>query len=206
MDPGSQFTSDEIALIADKAFFQAKARMMKKVRALLERLYAELKEDMAGAEFLTPRGFTPENAQFVKGEHLEDCPYQYLDFPKHFAGSEKFTFRSLFWWGHHFVFALMLEGGRLLQYKQNFINRYHTIAGHHLSLCLSPSLWEWKYGEGYTMPITHDCKPEVAAVLEGRSTIKIARFVPHADAAVREGAVTAIARDAFRAMRPIITP
>ena len=151
MDLDPQFTSDEIALIADEAFFRAKARAMKKVRALLERLYAELKEDLVGTEFLTPPGFDPENVQFVKGEHLEDCPYQYLDFPKHFAGSEKFTFRSLFWWGHHFVFALMLEGGRLVQFKQNLMNRYHTVAGRNLSLCLSPSLWEWKYGEGYEL-------------------------------------------------------
>ncbi len=206
MDLDPQFTSDEIALIADEAFFRAKARAMKKVRALLERLYAELKEDLVGTEFLTPPGFDPENVQFVKGEHLEDCPYQYLDFPKHFAGSEKFTFRSLFWWGHHFVFALILEGGRLVQFKQNLMNRYHTVAGRNLSLCLSPSLWEWKYGEGYTLPITHDCKSEVAAVLAGRGSVKIARFVSYADSAVREGTVAAIARDAFRAMRPIITP
>src|SRR5437867_12152710 len=162
MDELIQFTPEELSLIADEKFFRAKARVMKKVRNTLDGLNAVVKSELAGADLLSPTDFDPSRFQFGKGEHLEDFPYQYLDFPKHFQDENKLTFRSLFWWGHHFVFALILEGEGLLRYKQNLINRYHDVAGRHICLYLGPSLWEWKRGEVYTLPLTHDRKAEVA--------------------------------------------
>lgn len=200
------FTSDELALVADREFFRAKTRVTLKVRRTLEALHAGLQEDLADSKLVTPPGFDLTRCQFVKGEHLEDFPYQYLDYPKHFVGRDKLTFRSLFWWGHHFVFALMLEGEHLSRYKTNFLNRFQTVAGHRLSLCLSPSLWEWKCGDGYTLPITPGRRSEVAAVLSGRSSFKVARFVPYDDPAVRAGRVVEVGREALRGVLPIITP
>lgn len=199
------FTPDELALIADQEFFRAKARITSKMRRTLEALHAGLQEELAGAELVTPPDFDLARCQFVKGEHLEDFPYQYLDFPKHFIGRDKLTFRSLFWWGHHFVFALILEGETLSQYKRNFLTRFQTVAGRRLSLCLSPSLWEWKQGEGYTLPLTPERRSQVAAVLSSRSSFKVARFVPYDDPAVREGHVVELGREALRGVLPIIT-
>ena len=206
MNPPVFFTPDEIGLVGDEKFFRAKARVMRKVRETLDLLYLGLKADLAGATLLAPKDFDSTRSQFVKGEQLEDCPYQYLDFPKHFVVDDKFTFRSLFWWGHDFVFALILEGEGLLRYQQNLINRYHQVAGRHLSLCLGPSLWEWKRGEGYTLELTHDRKSEVSAVLSGRRFFKLARFLPLDDPAIREGRLVEIGREAFRAVLPVITP
>ncbi|WP_447973515.1 hypothetical protein [Nitrospira sp. Kam-Ns4a] len=200
MTPLGPFTSDELALIANEQFFRAKARVMGKVRGLLEELHGAFRAELAGVELLTPPGFDPGRFQLVKGEHLEDCPYQYLDFPKHFVGDDKFTFRSLFWWGHHFVFALILEGAGLLRYKQNLVNRYHEVAGRHVCLSLGPSLWEWKRGDGYTLPLTHDRKAEVAAVLSGRRFFKLARFVVPDDPAVREGRLVELGRETLRTL------
>ena len=205
MDPPIQFTLEEVGLLADEKFFPAKARIMKKVRSTLEVLHAGLKADLAGVELLAPAGFDPARFQFVKGEHLEHFPYQYLDFPKHFAGDDKFTFRSLFWWGRHVVFALIVEGEGLLRYKQNLINRFHDVAGRDLCLCLSPSPWEWKRGEGYTLPLTHDRKSEVSAVLSHRPFFKLARFVPLDDPAVKDGRLADIGRESFRSVLPVIT-
>jgi hypothetical protein len=199
------FTEDELRLIGDEQFFRQKARIMKKVRALLDGLHAGLQSDVAGANLLAPPSFNLKKYQFVKGEHLDDYPYQYLDFPKHFEGDEKFTFRALFWWGHHFVFALIVEGGALLQYKQNLINRYHQVAGKDLHLSLSPSPWEWNQGEGYTLPVTHDRKSEVAAVLGGRRFFKLCRFVRHDDPAVTGGRLIEIGRATFQSLLPVIT-
>jgi hypothetical protein len=200
------FTPEEISLIRDEAFFRAKARITKKVRGLLEEIHAVVKEELRDVELLSPEGFDLTSAQFVKGEHLEDSPYQYLDFPKHFSGDEKFTFRTLFWWGHHFVFALMLEGNGLLRYKQNLLSRYHAVGGGHLSLSLAGSLWEWRRGEGYTLELTPDRRSEVAAVLSGRPFFKLARFVALDDPAVRDGQLVDIARHTIRAVLPVITP
>ena len=205
MDEPILFMPDELSLMADEKFFRAKAKVMKKVRSTLDGLYAVLKRELAGADLLAPKDFDPSRFQFVKGEHLEDFPYQYLDFPKHFLDDNKFTFRSLFWWGHHFVFALILEGEGLLRYKRNLINRYHDMAGRHLCLCLGPSLWEWKRGEGYTLPLTHDRKSEVAAVLSDRPFFKVARFVSLDDPAFSEGQIVGVGRETFRAVLPIIS-
>jgi hypothetical protein len=199
------FTPDELSLVTDEQFFRAKARIMKKVKAQLEVLYAGLKADLAGVELLAPEGFDPANHQFVKGEHLEDFPYQYLDFPKHFTDDVKFTFRSLFWWGHHYVFALILEGGALPAYKKNLMDRYEKIADRGFSLCLGGSPWEWKRGEGYTMDLTWDRKADMTALLDRRSFVKLARFVPFDDPAVRDGRVPELGRATLRQFLPIIT-
>ena len=90
---------------------------MAKVRHMLTATHAALKEEVASASLVTPPDFNPANCQFVKGEHLELFPYQYLDFPKHFHDANTFTFRTLFWWGHHVVCALMLEGEGIKQHK-----------------------------------------------------------------------------------------
>ena len=127
MDP-TVFTPEESTLITDDKFFRAKARIMSKVRGMLDTLYAGLLEELRGVDLIAPHGFNPLAHQFVKGEHLEDFPYQYLDYFKHFDEDNKFTFRSLFWWGHYYVFALILEGERLIEYKKNFVNRYEQLA------------------------------------------------------------------------------
>lgn len=198
-------TPEEIALVSDDKFFRAKAGITPKIRAMLEAVHGALKEELAGVSLIEPPGFDPKKCQYVKGEHLEDYPYQYLDFPKHFEGDEKFTFRTLFWWGHHVVFALILEGSHLRSYKQNLINRYGQVAGRDLHLCLSPTPWEWKQGQGYTMPLTRDRKSEAAAVLSNRPFFKLARFIPMDDPVVRKGRLAQAGRQALADMLPVIT-
>jgi hypothetical protein len=194
----------EIALVADDTVFRAKAAIQGKVRALLEAVHAALKDELAGVPLIEPPGFDPSRYQYVNGEHLEDHPYQYLDFPKHFEGCNAFTFRTLFWWGHHVVFALILAGDGLQTYKHNLIHRYGQIADRDLSLCLSPTPWEWKRGPGYTLPLTRDRKPEVAAVLSDRLFVKLARFVPIGDPIVQEGRLVQAGREAFRILLSVI--
>ena len=200
------FTPEELNLIAEEKFFRAKARIMKKVRATLDALYAELRNELNGVELLAPRSFNPKAHQFVKGEHLEEFPYQYLDYFKHFEGENKFTFRSLFWWGHHYAFALILEGEGLSQYKNNLVNHYDKIADKGLSLCLGGTPWEWKRGEGYTMELTWDRKVDLVALLSNRSFLKLARFVPFDDPAVSAGKIVDVGRTTLQALVPVITP
>ena len=199
-------TPAELALVADGELFRSKERTILKMQALLAMLQAGLREDLEKTTLLFPPGFDPAKAQSVKGERLEACPYQYLDYPKHFLGDEKFTFRSLCWWGHHLVFAMIVEGGQVKQCKKNFFDRFHRLAGQGLELSLAPTLWEWKRGEGYTLPITHDRKAQLAAVLSGRAWFKIARFVPLDSPALREGRLPEIGRETFRSFFPLLSP
>lgn len=200
------FTPSEVGLMRDTEFFHAKARIMAKVRQQLEATHAALKRELTGVDLLAPSDLDLGKHQFVKGENLDAFPYQYVDFPKHFTGDEKFTFRTLFWWGHHFVFAMVLEGKDLLQYKRNLINRYREIAEREIHISLAPTLWEWRSGTGYTLPLTADRKPEVGAVLSGRTAFKLVRFLPCDDPAVASGRVPAIACEALRAILPVIRP
>lgn len=199
------FTSDEVNLIADEDFFMAKARISAKVRQTLAALHQVLREELNGRDLIVPKAFDPDAFQFVKGEHLEDFPYQYLDCPRHFTREEKYSFRSLFWWGHHVVFAMILEGSHMRRYKQNLINRYLDVADRKICLCLSSSLWEWKQGPGYTLELTHTRKSEVAAVLAHRPFFKLARFISMDDPIISAGGLPEAGREAFRAVLPVIT-
>lgn len=198
-------TDEEAALVADAQFFRKKERISAKVRAQLDATYTGLAEELSHASLVTPPGFNPRAHQFVKGEHLESFPYQYLDYPKHFDGVNKCTYRTLFWWGHHLACALILEGEGIKQYKKNLVDRFHQVAGHELELSLAPTLWEWKRGEGYTLPVTHDRKAQIASVLAERRFIKIVRFVPMTDARLQAGMLPELSRETFRSILPIVT-
>jgi hypothetical protein len=198
------FTDEETALLTDAAFFQKKAKISEKIRAQLESTRHALREEVSRIVLPDLAGTDPTSSQLVKGEHLESYPYQYLDCPKHFLASEKRTFRTLVWWGHHVACAWILEGSLMQQYKKRLVDRFHVVAGRHLELSLAPTLWEWKQGEGFTLPITHDRKAQVAAVLAERSILKIVRFLPLGDPVVRRGALAEFSREAFRAMVPIV--
>ena len=90
------------------------------------------------------------------------------------------------------------------QYKRRLVDRFHMVAGQELELSLAPTLWEWKRGEGFTLPITHDRKAQIAAVVAERSILKIVRFLPFDDSRVQSGALAEMSREVFRAMLPIV--
>ena len=70
---------------------------------------------------------------------------------------------------------------------------------------MAPTLWEWNRGEGYTLPITHDRKAQIAAVLAERSFVKIVRFLPCIDPRMQSGLMPEFSRETFRAILPIVT-
>jgi hypothetical protein len=204
MVEGLSFSEEETMLLTDAEFFQKKARISEKIRRQLEAARETLKEELGNIVLPELLQFDASSTQLVKGEHLERFPYQYLDCPKHFHGPDKRTFRTLVWWGHHVAWAWILEGTLIRQYKKHLVDRFHLIAGRQLELSLAPTLWEWKGGEGFTLPITHDRKAQIAAVIAERSILKIARFLPFADARVRHGELAELTRETFRDMLPIV--
>ncbi|MBD0316368.1 MAG: hypothetical protein ICV75_06730 [Nitrospiraceae bacterium] len=206
MTPPITLADEDLTLLTDAHYFRKKAAITVKLRRMLEATEKALQQDLAALSLIVPPGFDPASRQLVKGEHLEECPYQYLDCPKHFDGVNKFTFRTLVWWGHHAVCALLLEGTELKQYKRRIVDRYHQLAGHDLELSLAPTLWEWKRGEGYTLPITHDRKAQIAAVLAERPFLKILRCIPLNDARLQAGHLPEFSSETFHAIVPIVTP
>ena len=199
------FTPKEIERITDKDFFLDKATISKKIRQNLEHLHESYQQEIRKHKLITPDDFQPHAFQFVKGENLENFPYQYLDYPRFYTREIKFAFRTLFWWGHHIIFALILEGGDIRRYKENLINRFSEITGQEVCLCLDNSLWEWKYGPGYTLELTQDRKPEAAAVLANRPFFKLARFVPFDAPIVATNAFYQQGQETLRTMLLVIT-
>ena len=198
------FSDEEAALLTDADFFQKKARISEKIRRQLEAARDILKAELSHVALPELPKSDSSSTQLVKGEHLECFPYQYLDCPKHFHGDEKRTFRTLVWWGHHVAWAWILEGTLMRQYKKRLVDRFHVIAGRQLEMSLAPTLWQWNRGEGFTLPITHDRKAQIAAVLAERSILKVIRFLPFADSRVRQGKLAELTRETFRDMLPIV--
>jgi hypothetical protein len=195
---------DEMTLLADTQFFRRKATIMAKSRAMLMQAHSVLQREFAGVRLVVPPGFSLDVHQLVKGEHLEDFPYQYLDYPKHFDGANICTFRTLLWWGHHLCCALLLGGDHMKDYKKHIVDRFHQVAGKDLEVSLAPTLWEWKRGEGYTLPLTHDRKAQIAAVLAERSFVKIIRCVPLTDPRIADGGLPHLCGETLRSMLPIV--
>ena len=204
MDSSIHFTQAERSLIQDTHFFQTKAIISQKVKQILEQLHAALKEDLAGSSLLAPEGIDITTGQFVKGEHLHDFPYRYLDFPKYFSQDEKFTFRSLFWWGHHFIFALILEGRRLDQYKQNLLKSYDRLADQGLYLLMAPTLWEWEKRPELLLEIRNDNREEVEAALATRRFLKIHRYIDFENPVFEKGRLAEEGVATFRLMKAIM--
>ncbi len=206
MDIDTSFTADEWQVFANHDFFLKKAAISAKLKHALEQLHLALQPELAAHQLLAPDGFDTEAFQFVKGEHLEDCPYQYLDFPRYYTRQDKLAFRSLCWWGHHLVFALIVEGPLVKQYRLNLFNHFSEIADRQLSLCLSPSLWEWKTGSGFTLDITQNRRSEIAAALDRRTSFKIAHFMPLEDLTADADPIINTGVTTFKSILPIIRP
>ena len=206
MNTNNSLTQDEWSVFANQEFFLKKAVISAKLKGTLEQLHLALQPELAAHPLLAPGDFDSESVQFVKGEHLEDCPYQYLDFPRYYTRQDKLAFRSLCWWGHHLVFALIVEGPLVKRYRVNLFNRFSEVADRQLSLCISSSLWEWKAGPGFTLDITHNHRSKIAAALDRRTFFKIARFIPLKDFEADTDHIIEAGVATFEAILPIITP
>ncbi len=200
----NSLTTEEWGVFANHEFFSKKAAISAKLKGTLEQLHIALKPELASFQLLAPDGFDAEAFQFVKGEHLEDCPYQYLDFPRYYTRRDKLAFRSLCWWGHHLVFALIVEGPLVKQYRLNLFKHFSEIADRQLSLCLSPSLWEWKAGSGLTLDITLNRRSEIAAAIERRTSFKIAHFIPLENLTADTDQIIKAGINTFQSILPMI--
>ncbi|MBN4054377.1 hypothetical protein JYT87_01575 [Nitrospira defluvii] len=204
IDPFQHFTQKERECIEDVHFFKTKAIITQKIKQFLHEFYDALKTEIVIETLLRPQGFDSQNRQFVKGEHLLDFPYQYLDYPKFFLHGEKFTFRTLFWWGHYFVLAWTLEGEFLQHYKQNLLGHYKQLADKGLFISLADTPWEWRKGSEHLIEIRVENEKEIALVLKKRPFLKVQFFIDFDHPALLEGGLKEEALKGFRLILPIV--
>lgn len=175
------------------------------MKDFLQQLHHHLKEVNPSIPFLAIESFDTSTFQFVKGEHLLDFPYLYLDFPKYFKRDEMFTFRTLFWWGHYFVLAWILQGKYLDRYKQNLLRSYDGLADRGLFILMSDNPWEWRKGSEYLLEIRSENYEEISALLKTRSFLKVHRYIEFDSPAVMEGKLIEETLASFHLMQPIVS-
>ena len=198
-------TDTERRLLQDTTFFPAKAAIAEKVKQWLTELRDALRTEMASGCFLAPEGTDVQQGQLVKGEHLLDFPYHYLDCPKYFSQGEMFAYRTLVWWGHHVVFALILQGEHLARYKANLLAAYDQLADRGLSLLMTDTPWEWRQGDAYLLPLLRRNRDVVEAALAGRPFLKLHRCLPFDHPSIIDGRLAEEGVNTFRLLAPIFT-
>ena len=198
------FSPEELSVIQDTRFFHIKATVTPKIKNILHRLRDLYQEELSRANLLIPNGVDTQSGQFVKGEHLLDFPYLYLDFPKLFTQQEKFSFRTLFWWGHYWVFAWILEGRYIENYKKNIIDGYERLSDQGLCLLMTDTPWEWRKGNDFVLEIRKDNRKKVADSLETRPFLKIHRYMDFGAPGKVKGNIVREAVDIFRLMQVIV--
>jgi hypothetical protein len=193
-------TDEEIAAVTDGARLLAKTRATAKIRGHLEALrWALFPRIQAGhAAWDAPAGFDPDAAQIARGQNLEGTPYQYLDFPRHFAAGEFFTFRTLVWWGRSVSYCWILQGGALSNHRARLKAGLDDLVRAGIGVWFGGDPWDW----GAHVALT--AVPPDA--LDALGFLKVGREVPLGDgkALTRAGLVdtgTAV----FGALEPVVT-
>jgi hypothetical protein len=201
-----RLTDSECRLLGDTAFFPAKAAIAEKVKHWLTELRDALKKETAAHRFLAPEGTDFQQGQLVKGEHLLNFPYHYLDCPKYFSPGEMFTYRTLVWWGHHVVFALILQGPNLACYKANLLAAYEQLADRELALLMTDTPWEWRRGDDYLLPLSRNNRQAVETALAQRPFVKLHRCLSFDHPAIIDGRLAEEGLATFRLLANIVKP
>lgn len=136
-------TPDELALISSRTPFELKLQATEKLKALMAAVRETLLAELHPAHLLCPEQTDFERGQIAKGENYEGYPYVMLDFPKCFRQGEIFTYRTMFWYGHYFIFSLLLAGRHLPIYFERLDQHFETLATAGL-LIAKADLWDWR--------------------------------------------------------------
>jgi len=193
-------TDEEIAAVTDGARLLAKTRATARIKGHLEALkWALFPRVQAGhAAWEAPAGFDPSASQIARGENLEGTPYQYLDFPRYFAGGEFFTFRTLVWWGRSVSFCWILKGEALPDHRARLKQNLDALVKAGIGVWFGGDPWDW----GAHVALT--AVPPDA--LDALGFLKVGRTIPLGDGKVlaREG-LTEAGLAAFGALEPLLT-
>lgn len=171
------FTPEELDFIRNGDLFDRKEEITKRIQALLVELQQSLKAHVHPQEWCAPEHTDFVHGQLVRGERFQQRPYVYLDFPKFFSRQAMFTYRSFFWWGWDFVFALILSGPYLDRYKRNLVKHWDRVSdkGFYLSIASDP--WEWRRACPETLALAGQSPSEIEEILAPMEFIKIQYFV-----------------------------
>jgi hypothetical protein len=104
------FSKMELELVNNRLFFETKASVMAKVFDLLNEMSVVLERLIKEHQNIIPDGALSSSPKISRGENYQGFPWMVLDYPRLFSSQQTFAFRTLFWWGHSWIFTFQLSG------------------------------------------------------------------------------------------------
>ena len=133
-----QLTPQELSLVGDRSFFEAKQRISLKIYELLGALKTACEKLPEHQHFHFPEDTDYQPGKISRGENLKGLPYIVLDFPRRFEGNDVFAFRTIFWWGNYVGFHFVLANKMLETYGWEWLKRLSSS----WLFCLHDTPWE----------------------------------------------------------------
>lgn len=200
-----RFAPEERSLIADTIFFERKQAVSQKIRAVFSRVREGLLAHVKPERYLAPDGVDFTRGKLSGGEHHYDLPYIFLDFPRRYSRESLFAFRSLFWWGHHFLFTLILSGDLLPGYRERLFSGWNRLAARGDWIAVSPDPWEWRMTEDHVRRVRREGKNALEPAVRELPFLKLVHFVPFDDRRLEEGRLAQTGIETFRDWEFVIT-
>lgn len=135
------FTSGELKLMIDGAFFKQKYNITKKMISAFETLNAQIEEIKISGKNYFPEQANKISGKISKGENYLGLPWIVLDNPRVFNIKDIFAYRTLFWWGNYFSFTLHLAGKYLEEYKEPILMNFENLKEKNILVCVNSKQW-----------------------------------------------------------------
>jgi hypothetical protein len=193
-----RFGEEESSLIADKIFFEQKQKVSKKIRTAFSQIRDELRNSMTPERYMAPEDVDFTQGKLSGGEKHYDLPYIYLDFPRRFTKEYIFAYRSLFWWGHHFLFTLILAGDLLPNYQKRVLSGWDRLAARGDYIAVTDDPWEWRKDEEFFRLVQSADTESLEKTILELPFLKLIHFIPFDDQRLEEGLLVNIGVDTFR--------
>ena len=193
-------TPEEVSLVSQQKFFETKLSATEKLKVLMGEIRSVYLDLFNPSEIYCPEQTDFKTGQIAKGENYEGYPYVLLDLPRYFSKTDIFTFRTMFWYGHAFIFSVILAGERLPHYQQRFQTQYDTLVKADI-LIGTQDLWDWQ--DGSFVRLTEQNRSETVRLAETLPFMKLMRHLPPAALADTAG-ILAGARGFYETIKPVI--
>ena len=199
------FPPDELATLENTAFFLQKDAATARIHASLDVLRERLRAVLAaGADgWLCAGAMDVEQGQLTTGESYRGLPYVVLDFPKRFSRAEFLTMRTLFWWGHYAVYALMVQGPWLAEAVGRIEAALPALTAAGVEATLADTPWDWQRGPGYTRPLLDDA--DTREWLRAAPFLKLMRFLPLAADTFTPERLVEMGIESWRLYAPLVS-
>jgi hypothetical protein len=174
------FSHGENNAMLNQSFLPQKIRIIKKIKKLFIQLKQKLEAKIVNEGIHQALNFNPLTHKVSQGENYRELPYVILDYPQSFKKPDIFSYRCMFWWGHHYSFSLHLEGSRMVKYRKgifDYLKKQQRIP-EELYIALGESAWEYHFEKDNFIQLTKENLSEIESKVNSMSFLKISSHIP----------------------------